>query len=487
MYSKLTIIALMIVLLGISQISNRAVYSQSGVPEERIEKVVALLVQFTDQTATTSVREIQTKLARLDAYWREVSYGMIRVSVVAYGWYNLSRPMSYYGQNPPEERRNQTRYFELIRESISLAKQDVDFSAHSMLMIVHSGNGEELSQRNEDLWSWAFWEWDNITSVGKTVIRGASIVPESQPEPYDSFGTYVHEFGHLVGSYYGDKMGLPDLYDYDRKETFVGIWSSMAEGNWLGNGSCPVEIDTYCRIKLGLVQPTEIHPSSQYVNISIGAIELHRSALSLHINKTHYYLVEMRRKIGFDRLLPDEGVVVYLVDETKSSGEGIVKVLSRPLYNGMKVGEIFEAPTKDFYFKILSMNEESVTVAFSSKMVSIRAEYPFQWVLPVIKIQVTDQNKKPIQGIDTRVSVGNRQYSGTTDKNGTVQLEMDIFLVGEYEVTIICANAVAKTERFEIVSWGPAILYLLVVLVVLFLLFRRHRSAESSETPLGYV
>jgi len=483
MRSKLTVIAFMMgLLLGISQTSNCTVYSQTGVPEERIEKVVALLVQFTDQTATTSVGEIQTRLARLDAYWREVSYEMIRVSVVTYGWYNLSQPMSYYGQNPHGERRNQTRYFELIRESVSLAKQDVDFSAHSMLMIAHSGNGEELSQRNEDLWSWSFWEWTNITSVGKTLIRGAAIVPESQPEPYDPFGTYVHEFGHLVGSYYGDKMGLPDLYDYEGKETFVGEWSLMADGAQLGNGCWPAGLDAYCRIKLGFIQPVKISASPEYVTVSINAIELYRSALSLPINKTHYYLVEMRQKIGFDRFLPDEGVIVYLVDGTKSSGHGIVKVV----LGGMKVEEVFEAPTKDLYFKIISKHEESVTLAVSSRMASVRVEHPFQWIMPVIEIEVTDQNNEPIPGINTRVSVGNRQYSGMTDENGIVQLELDIFLVGKCEVTIICTNAVAKTGRFEIILWGPTILYLLVLLVlfVLFLLSRRHRSTERSYTQL---
>ncbi len=45
------------------------------------------------------------------------------------------------------------------------------------------------------------------------------------------------------------------------------------------------------------------------------------------IDATHYYLIEVRQKLGYDQWLPSKGVVLSYIDETLASGKGIVSVV----------------------------------------------------------------------------------------------------------------------------------------------------------------
>ena len=38
-------------------------------------------------------------------------------------------------------------------------------------------------------------------------------------------------------------------------------------------------------------------------------------------------MVEVRRRVGYDLSLPEEGPLVYLVDTSRQNGDGVIKVL----------------------------------------------------------------------------------------------------------------------------------------------------------------
>ena len=77
-------------------------------------------------------------------------------------------------------------------------------------------------------------------------------------------GIYAHEFGHI--------LGLPDLYDRDESDgdsEGLGEWCLMASGSWLGwYGDTPSHMSSWCKMKLGWLEPSIVTSSSTNVPIA---------------------------------------------------------------------------------------------------------------------------------------------------------------------------------------------------------------------------
>jgi len=146
----------------------------------------------------------------------------------------------------------------------------------------------------------------------------------------DPKGIWIHEFGHL--------LGLPDLYNVDKlkdDDDFVGSWDVMASGSWNGypQGSSPAHLTSWEKIKLGWIPTSQIEvvETGDSVQTLISPLEggTGTLALKLSLSPTIYYLVEVRERTGFDAYLPGEGVLILYVDESLSTGKGIVKVVKK--------------------------------------------------------------------------------------------------------------------------------------------------------------
>lgn len=295
--------------------------------------LIVILVEFTDETHYFSSTQVETNaLTALNDYYNEVSYGLVTVAGDATPWLDLGNDRSHYvdGTTFPSDPK-----FNLVQDAIALADPIVDFSAYDGVTIIHAGQGQELSHNWRDYWS---SEWFNFTiSTGEGAIHRASVSPEESTVGQPSYvGVLAHEFGH--------DLGLPDLYDvtYSGIE-YVGHWGLMAKGSWngpIGVGDQPSHMMGYCKAELGWVNGSQLVESP--VELSVQVDPLETSTVGVHLVKIplsadEYFLVEVRRKIGYDASLPDEGVLLTHIDESKASGHGIVQVIdSHPI-----------TPTKD--------------------------------------------------------------------------------------------------------------------------------------------
>ena len=144
----------------------------------------------------------------------------------------------------------------------------------------------------------------------------------------------AHELGHA--------LGLPDLYDHRKAEyanfdisPYVGPWCLMSYGRISGE---PVHFCAFNKMLLGWI-PTErikvvSHGSTEFITfepleIKTGGTQV----IKIPSYGQTYYLVEARRKIGFDKELPDEGVLVTRVDESlaiKGTKGGDYHLISGP-------------------------------------------------------------------------------------------------------------------------------------------------------------
>ncbi len=256
-------------------------------------------------------------------FYKENSYNQFDVTATILPWYTAQNTYTYY--------INDGNYgfnggvFILVQEVLQHAVDSgYDLRNYDVVFVIHSGQGAEWTGDVNDIWSHASTVYVNINGT-LTPIR-YSIEPEYM-EDYDNqgnpviipqtVGVFVHEMGHSFGK-------LPDLYDRDYSSFGLGRWSLMAVGSWNGPsgpsgysiGGSPSHFDAWCKIQLGWVTP--IVPKNNLSNVSIPPVETNPIVYMLWTDGVigdEYFLLENRRKIGFDAYLRGEGLLIYHVDE----------------------------------------------------------------------------------------------------------------------------------------------------------------------------
>lgn len=110
----------------------------------------------------------------------------------------------------------------------------------------------------------------------------------------------------------------------------------MAGGSWNGpwsdRGSSPAHPVSWSKIKLGWVSDVQTIDKGQIMQVLVDQLETNTSgihAIKIQITSHTYYLVEVRRKVGYDAYLPGEGVLILYVDDWVASGDGPVRVKDR--------------------------------------------------------------------------------------------------------------------------------------------------------------
>ncbi|GAB4308690.1 MAG: hypothetical protein Kow0069_07200 [Promethearchaeota archaeon] len=277
-----------------------------------------LLVEFSDVKAQTPASELEALTfgdsGSVRAYWSEASLGGLDVagSLAGSGWWSVSNPMSEYGADAPDGGVDQENGHpnRLVADALQAADATVDFSTYDRngdgvvdhLIVVHAGSGQEENPNDEDLL------WSHYSGVRFTTNDGVEFVDYAMAAEDSPMGVVAHEVGH--------DLGLPDLYDVDYTSDGIGDWGLMGSGSWLGNpaGSSPAHPCAWSKAFLGFVVPVDLGTGAE--NVSLAAAETSSSAIRLSVGPEEYFLLENRRKVGFDSHLPGEGLLVWHVEES---------------------------------------------------------------------------------------------------------------------------------------------------------------------------
>lgn len=251
-------------------------------------------------------------------FYKENSYNQFDVTATILPWYTAQNTYSHYINDGNHGFNGGV--FVLVREVLQRAvNSGYDLRNYDAVFVIHSGEGAEWTGNVNDIWSHASTVYVNIG--GTSVPIRYSIEPEYMEDEGkiipSTVGVFVHEMGHSFGQ-------LPDLYDRDYSSFGLGRWSLMAGGSWNGPqgpsgysmGGSPSHFDAWCKIKLGWVTP--IVPKNNLSNVSIPPVEIEPVIYMLWTDGVigdEYFLLENRRKIGFDSYLRGEGLLIYHVDE----------------------------------------------------------------------------------------------------------------------------------------------------------------------------
>jgi len=315
-----------------SPLVNQSYYRKIGSSEAATEfRALALLVGFSNQAQQVAASFFDSLIFGTDGatvrdYYNEVSYGQLDIvsidSPSSLGWLTAPEPYTYYvnGQNGTGGYPNNSQ--KLVEDLIDEVDPLVDFSQYDndgdgyvdILMVIHSGSGAEFSGSNDDIWS---HEWAISPRVKDGVaISTFTMQPEYWSTPGDmTIGVCCHELGH--------GLGLPDLYDIDYSSNGIGEWGVMAYGSWLGPfgmGSSPSHFSAWCKARMGFLEPINLTTNlsdQTIVNIEDNAVAYR--LWNVGAASDEYFLVANRQRIGYDSYLPATGLLIWHIDEARSS------------------------------------------------------------------------------------------------------------------------------------------------------------------------
>lgn len=237
-----------------------------------------------------------------------------------HGWFQMPRDVAYYaadnsGMSESFPRNGQG----LAHDAIKVARDaGVDFSGYdalgegmvTALFIVHAGAGAEESGDSADIWSHK-WALPTPIKVGPKMKASTYLtVPEDC-----HVGVCAHEWGHLAARW-------ADFYDTGEDENTtsngLGDYCLMANGSWANEGRTPALPNGMLRMFHSWITPKVLTKSQKGITLKPAAeggdcvIIQNKKAMKA----SQYILVEYRRRQHQDAFLPDEGVAVFVVDES---------------------------------------------------------------------------------------------------------------------------------------------------------------------------
>ena len=294
------------------------------VPAVGTKRGLVLLVDFSDNTSSEQVTHFEQLLfsqgnypnGSMRDYYNEISYGQLNVIGEVFGWYRAPEPYSYYTNNEHGFGFYPQNVHRLVEDVVQLAQADANFSHYDLdndgyvdaLFIVHAGPGAESTLDPDHIWSHRS-ELFSPVIVNGVKVQGYTIEPED-----GRIGVFSHEFGH--------NLGLPDLYDTGYDSSGIGDWCLMAGGSWNNNGVTPAHMSAWCKMKLGWVTPRVVFDAERAISLtgSVTSAEILKLPVGDQMSK-EYFLIENRRKEGFDQSLPGDGLLIWHIDDNQVNND----------------------------------------------------------------------------------------------------------------------------------------------------------------------
>ena len=296
-------------------------------------RVKVLLVDFPDRAGTLPPSHYEDLLFSEGVYptgsmrdfYKEASLKKVRITGSVHGWLRMPESYSYYTNGESGTRwasypHNAPR---LAEDAVKIARQNgVTFEPEldkfnqgivTALFVVHAGRGAEVmppALRGNEIWSHK-WNMRNPVQVGPNLAATIYLVVPNDCK----VGVCAHELGHLVFQW-------QDFYDpnYDEDGSEwdgSGVWDLMAGGSYNGGGARPAHPAALHKLQHGWVTTATVKKSRKITlrpySPSYGRVY---KLVSSSFKPKQYFLLENRRRAGFDFNLPGEGLLVWRVDES---------------------------------------------------------------------------------------------------------------------------------------------------------------------------
>ena len=309
--------------------------AETGVPALGQRRIPIILVEFKDKKFNNTREEIIESMLTgnesVGQYFRDQSNGLYQPEFDVYGIYGLSQDREYYGGHEGDS--NDKGLGWLVTEACQLASADgVTFNTYDtndddycdVVIVIYAGVGEAQAYWNypESVWP---CNWD-LNSAAYYSEGGDGQFRPADSDPYvnvfavfnelygsndngktiDGIGTFTHEFGHC--------LGLPDFYDTgDGGHYGLGDWDIMCLGCYNNDGFTPPGYSAYEKVFMGWMDYITPHPGTYYTLPVFNQKSLDTDkavCITSDLNRNEYFILENRKRQGWDRYMPGEGIMI---------------------------------------------------------------------------------------------------------------------------------------------------------------------------------
>ncbi len=306
----------------------------ASVPAMGQRRIPIILVEFKDKKfANTREQIIQSMLTGNESvgqYFRDQSNGMYEPDFEVFGIYGLSQNRQYYGGNSGGNDQNLGA---MVTEACQLAAADgMSFAPYDtnnddycdVVIVIYAGVGEAQASTSHPEAIWPC-NW-NLNSAAYYGMGGNGAFRPNSGDPLvdnfavfnelygsndngttiDGIGTFCHEFGHC--------LGLPDFYDTNSGGHYgLGDWDIMCMGCYNNDGFTPPGYSAYEKVFMGWVHYINARPGTYYTlpvwNLKSAATDK-AVCITSDVNENEYFILEYRKKQGWDRYAPGEGIMI---------------------------------------------------------------------------------------------------------------------------------------------------------------------------------
>ena len=308
---------------------------EAGVPAMGERRIPIILVEYKDKKFNNTREEIINSMLTGDEsvgqYFRDQSNGLYQPEFDVYGIYTLSQNRSYYGSN--NSSGNDKNLGAMVTEACRLAAADgVSFKPYDtneddycdVVIVIYAGISESSASTThpEAIWpcNWYLSSAYYYGMGGNGAFRPSNGDPlvdmfavfnelhgaNDNGTTIDGIGTFTHEFGHC--------LGLPDFYDTANGNHYgLGYWDIMCMGCYNNDGFTPPGYSAYEKAFMGWVEYITPQPGTYYTlpiwNQKNAATDK-ALCISSDLNSDEFFLMENRKKQGWDLYAPGEGIMI---------------------------------------------------------------------------------------------------------------------------------------------------------------------------------
>jgi M6 family metalloprotease-like protein len=234
----------------------------------------------------------------LNDYYQEVSCGALRIEGKVFDWVTAAKNRMDYSPGTGTGNANRTALLTEAMEKL-LARDGKDaLQGFDGVFFFYAGDRVQTSRGG------LYWPHrGNVQFQGK---RWSYFIMQEGGARMSSISVMAHEFGHM--------LGLPDLYARPENpgSEGLGVWCAMSNEN---GGGRPQHFGAWCKEQLGWLAPALIDPTVKQ-RLVLGPVEGSKTEcfkVLVRPDGSEYFLLENRRKTGFDLDLPAEGLLVWRV------------------------------------------------------------------------------------------------------------------------------------------------------------------------------
>lgn len=260
-------------------------------------------------------------------YFMGQSFGEFVIDFDVVGPITLERNYSYYGGNNLSG--NDLRPGQMVAEACMAADGQINFSDYDwdgdgiveQVFVLYAGQGEADGGAANTIWPHMhtlagsdYGEMLELDGVKINTYACSNEIYVNAQGTYRSagIGALCHEFSHC--------LGYPDFYDISYTGNFgLGDWDLMDHGAYNGSGFIPAGYSAYERMVAGWRMPIELRNDT--IVSGMKPVNAEDGEAFIIYNRAYpdeYYILENRKKTGWDSELPGEGMLIVYGDYSET-------------------------------------------------------------------------------------------------------------------------------------------------------------------------